>query len=222
MLKLNPTILVTIMLGIGIETSFVRSVILNGVVALISLIYLLIQRPNLKVIGLMLLISIPVAFGTWWSFIAFGTGDTHHLALVYATRLYAYLLLGAAVTLTVKVKDLLFSLNQHAKLSNTFTYGLLAAFNLVPRVRRQVQIIRYAGALRGITYHLWQPQIYFKAILSALHWSDDLAIAMTSHGFSEGFPRTQTIQEHLPKWQWGLAFLLVLAYFIVAIAIKPW
>ena len=166
--------------------------------------------------------SIPVAFGTWWSFIAFGTGDTHHLALVYATRLYAYLLLGAAVTLTVKVKDLLFSLNQHAKLSNTFTYGLLAAFNLVPRVRRQVQIIRYAGALRGITYHLWQPQIYFKAILSALHWSDDLAIAMTSHGFSEGFPRTQTLQEHLPKWQWGLAFLLVLAYFIVAIVIKPW
>ena len=85
-----------------------------------------------------------------------------------------------------------------------------------------MQIIRYAGALRGITYHLWQPQIYFKAILSALHWSDDLAIAMTSHGFSEGFPRTQTVQEHLPKWQWGLVCLLILAYLLTAIIIKPW
>ncbi|MFC6178188.1 energy-coupling factor transporter transmembrane component T family protein [Weissella sagaensis] len=222
MFRLNPTILVAIMLGIGIETSFVRSIILNGVVVLISGVYLLTQRPNFKLIGLMILISLPLAFGTWWSFIAFGTGDTHHLALVYATRLYAYLFLGAAVTLTVSVKDLLMSLNQHAKISNTFTYGLLAAFNLVPRVRRQVQIIRYAGALRGVTYHLWQPQIYFKAILSALHWSDDLAIAMTSHGFSEGFPRTQTVTDHLSKWEWLLPIIFVLLYLLVAIIFKPW
>lgn len=102
MFKLNPTILVAIMLGIGIETSFVRSIILNGVVVLISSVYLLTQRPNFKLVGLMILISFPLAFGTWWSFIAFGTGDTHHLALVYATRLYAYLFLGAAVTLDRK------------------------------------------------------------------------------------------------------------------------
>lgn len=222
MFKINPTILVAIMLSIGVETSFVRSVILNGIVVLISGIYLLMQRPNFKLIGLMILISIPLAFGTWWSFIAFGTGDTHHLALVYASRLYAYLFLGAAVTLTVPVKELLFSLNQHAKISNTFTYGLLAAFNLVPRVRRQVQIIRYAGALRGGTYHLWQPQIYFKAILSALHWSDDLAIAMTSHGFSEGFPRTQTVKDILPKWQWGIPIVLAVLYLVIAIVYKPW
>ena len=131
-------------------------------------------------------------------------------------------LLGAALTLTTHVKDLLISLHLHAKLSSTFTYGLLAAFNLLPRVRRQVQTIRYAASLRGITYHFWSPQLYFKAIVSALHWSDDLAMAMTSHGFTESFPRTQTATDPLPIWHWAVAIILIVGYAIVAWIIKPY
>ena len=142
MFKLNPTVLLVILIGIGFQTAFSQSITLNIIVAVVGLLYLLLQRVSGKVIVIMLLVAVPLAFGTWWSFIAFGTGDTHRIALVYASRLYAYLLLGAALTLTTHVKDLLISLHLHAKLSSTFTYGLLVAFNLLPRVRRQVQTMQ--------------------------------------------------------------------------------
>ncbi|MBJ7627691.1 energy-coupling factor transporter transmembrane component T family protein [Weissella confusa] len=222
MFKLNPTVLLVILIGIGFQNAFSQSITLNIIVAVVGLLYLLLQRVSGKVIVIMLLVAAPLAFGTWWSFIAFGTGDTHRIALVYASRLYAYLLLGAALTLTTHVKDLLISLHSHAKLSSTFTYGLLAAFNLLPRVRRQVQTIRYAASLRGITYHFWSPQLYFKAIVSALHWSDDLAMAMTSHGFTESFPRTQTATDSLPIWHWAVVIILIVGYAIVAWIIKPY
>jgi energy-coupling factor transport system permease protein len=121
------------------------------------------------------------------------------------------------LTLTTKVKEMLLSFVLHLHLSPTFAYGLLAAFNLLPRIQRQVKIIRYSANLRGITYHLWQPQLYFKAILSAIQWSDDLAQGMASHGFSEGFPRTMTYQDKLPKWQWLLAGLLILIYLLLSL-----
>ena len=124
MFKLNPTVLLVILIGIGFQTAFSQSITLNIIVAVVGLLYLLLQRVSGKVIVIMLLVAAPLAFGTWWSFIAFGTGDTHRIALVYASRLYAYLLLGAALTLTTHVKDLLISLHLHAKLSSTFTYGL--------------------------------------------------------------------------------------------------
>lgn len=219
--KLNPTVLLVIMIGIGFQTAFVKSITMNLIVAGVTLLYLLLAGVKWRYLGVMFAISLPLAFATWVSFIAFGTGNTTHLAWVYATRLYAYLFLGGALTLTVAVKDLLFSLHRHAHLSSTFTYGLLAAFNLLPRVRRQVKTIQYAASLRGVTYHLWSPHLYFKAVLSALQWSDDLALAMTSHGFSEGFPRTDTINDPLPKWQWLITVLLIAAYAFGAWVIQP-
>lgn len=220
--QLNASILVIIMIGVGLQLTFAKSVILNIIITLIGLGYLIYCRVLFKMLAIMLLVAFPLSLGTWWSFVAFGVADVWHNAWIYSTRLYAYLCLGAAVTLTVNVKQLLLSLSQHLHLSATFAYGLLAAFNLSPRVRRQVKTIRYAAQLRGVTYHLWQPQLYFKSVLAALQWSGDLAEAMTSHGFSEGFPRSTTYHDDLPKWQWGLAILCILTFGIVAFIIKPW
>jgi len=222
MFKLNPTIALLIMLGIGIQTAFVKSVTLNLIVAILAIVYLAFANVKWRYIGVMMLVSLPLSLATGLSFYFFSTHDMVHLALIYATRLYAYMFLGGAVTLTVTVKELLFSMQQHLRLSSTFTYGILAAFNLLPRVRRQVKTIRYAASLRGITYQLWSPQLYFKAVLSALQWSEDLALAMTSHGFTEGFKRSTTYQDKLPIWQWGLAGLLILAYGVTAFVIQPY
>ena len=222
MFKLNPAVVLIIMLGIGVQTAFVKSVTLNIIVALIALIYLSLAHVKWRYIGMMMLVSLPLSLATGLSFYFFSTHDNSHLAWIYATRLYAYMYLGGALTLTVTVKELLFSLQQHLHLSSTFTYGLLAAFNLLPRVRRQVKTIRYAASLRGITYQLWSPQLYFKAVLSALQWSEDLALAMTSHGFSEGFKRTTTYHDKLPGWQWGFAALLIIAYGLAAFGLHPY
>jgi energy-coupling factor transport system permease protein len=220
--SLNPTILAFLLIGIGVQVAFTRSVIANLVVSLVSLGYLLMVRISAKRLLLLFVVAIPLALGTGWSFMAFGQGDKWHLALIYATRLFAYLFLGGTLTLTTSPKQLIVSLMVQVKLSSTFGYGLLAAFNLLPRVRRQVGIIRYAAQIRGITYHWWLPQIYFKAILSALHWSTDLAEAMTSHGFSEGFPRTQVEADALPLWQWGFLGVTLISYAFLAFVCQPW
>lgn len=216
-MQLNPTVVLIIMLGIGLPMSFAQSIWLNLFVIILAMSYLLTQRIRWRTVFWVLLLALPMAVGTAWSFLAFGRGNIWHSAALYFTRIYAYMFLGMTLTLTVSIRDLIFSLVKHAHLSSTFAYGILAAFNLLPRVKRQVQIIRYSANLRGIRYHLWQPQLYFKAILSALQWSTDLAQAMTVQGFSEGFPRTQTYQDTLPAWQWWLAASLILVYLGLAI-----
>ena len=216
-MTLNPSVLLIVLLGIGFPMAFTQSIVANTVVCCIALLYLITHHANLKTIGLVTLVSLPLALGTGWSFIAFGTGDVWQQAWLQVSRLFAYLFLGMTLTLTTQVKEMLLSFVLHLHLSPTFAYGLLAAFNLLPRIQRQVKIIRYSANLRGITYHLWQPQLYFKAILSAIQWSYDLAQGMASHGFSEGFPRTMTYQDKLPKWQWLLAGLLILIYLLLSL-----
>lgn len=183
-----PLLIFVSITGLGIM--FVKSVWLNSVLVLIGMALLLLLRVKPKPVFLALLISLPAAFGTWWSYMAFSTYDNWHIALIYTSRLYAFLMLGLTVTLAYTPREILFSLRDYLKLSDTFTYGILAAFNLLPRVRHQIKIIQYGAAMRGIKYHLWSPQLYFRAILTAINWAQDLSEGMTSHGFSEGFPRT--------------------------------
>lgn len=216
-MTLNPSVMLIIILGIGLPMAFTQSLAGNLAVCFIAFCYLIVNRASLKTISFVMLISLPLAFGTGWSFIAFGTGDVWHQAFLQVSRLFAYIFLGMTLTLTTQVRDILLSFINHLHLSPTFAYGLFAAFNLLPRIQRQVKTIRYSANLRGITYHLWQPQLYFKAILSALQWSDDLAQGMASHGFSEGAARTITYHDNLPKWQWGLAIILITSYLILSL-----
>jgi energy-coupling factor transport system permease protein len=219
---LNTAVMTIIMLGIGLPLSFSLSVKLNLLICLLAIFYLTACRVSFKTAIIVLLVAFPLALGSWWSFLVFGTGDRWHTAWIYGTRVYAYLLLGMTVTMTTSVKELLFSLEEHLHLSATFVYGLLAAFNLLGRIKQEYRQIQYSALIRGQVYHLWQPGLYLRIILTALNWSGDLAEAMTSQGFSEGEPRTQMQHDPLPVWQWGLAVILILSYCWAAFIIRPW
>ncbi|MDV7758484.1 energy-coupling factor transporter transmembrane component T [Liquorilactobacillus mali] len=220
--RINPTILVIIMLGIGLQITFAHSVSTNIVVIFVTCFYLCYCKASGKLLILTSLYAFPLALGSWWSFIMFGTGDVWHTAWIYASRVYAYLYLGAIVTLTVSVKNILLSLSLHLKLSSTFVYGLLASFNLLGRIKHQFKTIRYSAMMRGTTYHFWNPSLYLRVIIVALNWSQDLAEAMTSQGFTEGAARTLTYKDNLPKWQWCLATFLILLYFVFSFLVRPW
>jgi energy-coupling factor transport system permease protein len=219
---LNPSVMTVTMLGIGLPLSFSLSVKLNLLICLIAILYLAGCRVSLKTAIIVLLAAFPLALGSWWSFLVFGTGDRWHTAWIYGTRVYAYLLLGMTVTMTTSVKELLLSLEEHLHLSTTFVYGLLAAFNLLSRIKQAYRQIQYSALIRGQVYHLWQPGIYLRIILTALNWSGDLAEAMTSQGFSEGEQRTRMHHEPLPSWQWIIAGILILSYCWTAFFIRPW
>ncbi|KRM86305.1 hypothetical protein [Liquorilactobacillus vini] len=124
--------------------------------------------------------------------------------------------------MTTGVKELLLSLHQHLKLSATFAYGLLAAFNLLAKIRYQYHQIQASALMRGQVYHFWQPGLYLRIIITALNWSGDLAEAMTSQGFSEGQKRTEFLVDPLPKWQWFLAGCLIILYCWAAFFLRPW
>lgn len=219
---LNPTTLTLMIISLGLATSFVRSATLNAIVILASLAYLAGQRVALKKTVLILLIALPLALGSWLSFYFFGVGDRVHLAWIYGSRVYAYLTLALTLTLTTSTKRLLVSLHQHLKLPNTFVYGVLASLNMFSRLRGAFRQVRYSAMLRGQVYHLWQPRFFLRLIIIALNWSGDLAMAMTSQGFTEGAARTTMITDRLPKWQYGLVVVLLAAYLLAAIYWRPW
>lgn len=219
---LCPTTLTLMIVSIGLATSFVRSVILNTVVIACSLLYLGWARVSLKKTTMILLVALPLALGSWLSFYFFGAGDRWHAAWIYGSRVYAYLTLALTLTLTTPAKAWLVSLHQHLKLPNTFVYGILASLNMVSRLKSAFQQVRYSAMLRGRVYHLWQPRFYLRLIIIALNWSGDLAMAMTSQGFSEGEPRTELIEESWPKWQLVLVIILLAAYLTVAAVCHPW
>lgn len=218
---LNPTTLTLIIITIGLATSFTRSITLNLIVTGLSLLYLASQRVAVKKTLVVLLIALPLALGSWLSFSFFGSGDRVWVAWVYATRIYAYLTLAMTLTMTTDAKDLLVSLHQHLKLPNTFVYGLLASLNMFSRLKGAFQQIRYSALLRGRVYHLWQPRFYLRLIIVALNWSGDLAMAMTSQGFTEGAPRTELVDDVLPKWQYGLVVVLLVTYLAAVFLWQP-
>ncbi|WP_025087574.1 energy-coupling factor transporter transmembrane component T [Ligilactobacillus apodemi] len=217
MFRLNASILVLIMFGLGLQIAFSHSFLANLVVCCFCLGYLLLSAADLKKLGLVLLFTLPLALGTWWSFIKFSTQDPWQNALLYTSRLYAYLLLGASLLLSYSLEKILFSLSYRLKLSTTFVYGFLAAANLLSSLKKQLQVIRYSAYSRGTKYHFYRPGIYLRLVVTALSWSEALAQAMTAQGFSEGYPRTRVFSDSLPKWQWGLLFLSLIGYLALVI-----
>lgn len=73
--------------------------------------------------------------------------------------------------------------------------------------------------MRGVTLHWWSPTLYFKAILSAIAWSDQLAQAMETHGFKEGAPRSAAQVIGVDKRDWLTMLLILLIIQIVIIAL---
>ncbi|HAB49079.1 MAG TPA: ABC transporter permease [Lactobacillus sp.] len=214
--RLNPTIQVILMLGLGILLAFNHVLWLNITLCALCLLYLASQRVAFKKLGLILLISLPLACGTWWSFIAFSQTNAWANAALYTSRLFCYLLLGCCLLLTASLEEILFSLVLHLKLSQTFVYGFLAAANMVNALQKQLRSIRYAALNKQQPYHFYTPTLYLKLIVTSIQWSDALAQAMRVQGFLEGYPRTFSFQDHLPKWQWGLAVMLIVLYGFLA------
>ena len=92
---------------------------------------------------------------------------------------------------------------------------------MVPRIQHEVQVIRAAGLMRGQVLSFWSPQLYFKAILVSINWSQNLARAMRSHGFVEDAPRTHYRQIPLTKLDWTIVISGVLLLQVGAFVI-PW
>lgn len=209
---MNPSLKLFLALIISLEITFTTRLTGNTIIIVAALAYLTLARvPLTKVVKPLLITLIPaVALFTTIAF--FSPQRNAHFAWVLVSRLYCYVSVGAAVTLTTPKLDLIHSLEQNCHLPSKFAYGFLAALNLIPRITQAVKTIRVAGEMRGVSLHWWSPTLYFKAILAAISWANQLAQAMETHGFVEGAPRTvaQPISLGARDWlSFGITLLVV-------------
>lgn len=202
---MNPSLKFLLAVLIALEISFTSVWTVNLALALIGLVVILFSRSKLKQLALLFFVPLIPAIALAVA-ILLQSNAGMHFALVLFTRIYAYVFVGSAATLTTSISDLVMSLEQNAHVPSKFAYGFLGAFNLLPKIVSEVNIIRAAGNMRGQVLHFWSPQLYFKAILASLDWSENLAEAMTSHGFSEGAPRTYFKQIRVHWWDWLILF----------------
>lgn len=211
---MNPLIKFGVIMIIALELTFIKSVTVNLMVIGISgLLYLILHLRWRQWLWLCLLPALP-GLGSWFSLMYFGTGDHVHMAWVMLSRVYAYLWLGGLFTLKLNDERDLFlaTLEQRAHLSPTFVYALVGVLNFMPAVNQQVKTIRVAAQMRGMTLHVWHPQLYFKAVLSAIRWSQSLAEGMVSHGFTEGAQRTHLETVTINRRDWLIALLILVIF----------
>lgn len=207
---MNPTFKLFSVLIISLEISFKPNLWANLILIGLALIFLLFHHLSGKQFLFLLVFPFLGAFAIF-SALYFFTPD-HDLIYAWTlfTRLYVFVFLGACVTMTTNPLELARSLEQNLHLPSKFAYGTMAAINIIPIVREEVTHIRYAGQMRGINLSFLSPTLYFKAILAALTWTDELTQGMLSHGYRENAPRSTLKPILITKKDWFLFIGIIL------------
>lgn len=208
---MNPSIKLLLIIIISLEISFTKRLTANVIIILISILLLMLhhisKRTFLKLVVTPLIPALALAITICW----FSPSHSRWFATILVTRLYAYCFLGALITVSTTPLKLARSLEQNAHLPSQYVYGTLAAINMIPRTIQEVKTIRIAGQMRGGTLHFWSPRLYFKAVLAAMNWSDNLAQAMESQGFVEGQVRSHVNSIKVTTKDWSILFISIVA-----------
>ena len=131
-------------------------------------------------------------------------------------RVASIISVGAVFALTTDATRLVDSLVQLARVSPRFAYGLLAAYQAVPRLAEDLSTLRSVRRLRGLRE--WHPRLLVGLLVRAIRHADQLAIAMDARGFGSG-PRTTyrpVAWTRLDAVVAATAFAILIAALIVA------
>lgn len=196
---MNPSFKFLLALVISLEISLKSSVTTNFLIIGCSLVYLLYKRVKLKNLLISLLVPLIAAFTVFGTLYWFAPQPNLENALSLSSRIYVYTLTIYCVSIGTTPEELARSFEQNFHLPSKFAYGVLAALNIVPRMREAVKQIRIAGMMRGVYLSFWSPVLYFKAILVALNSAENLAQGMESHGFQEDKKRSVIVAVAVKK-----------------------
>jgi len=101
-----------------------------------------------------------------------------------AARVAAIVSIGTVFVLTTDATRLMDALVQQARVSPRFAYGLLAAYQAVPRLADDLDSLRAARRLRGLRE--LDPSLLVGLLVRAIRHADQLSIAMDARGFGPG------------------------------------
>lgn len=144
------------------------------------------------------------------------TREALEAAAGLGARVGAIVTLGAVFALTTDATRLIDSLVQLARVPARFAYGVLAAYQAVPRLIDDLGTLRSARRLRGLRE--WHPRLIIGLLVRAIRHADQLAIAMDARGFGAGRRSTyRPVSWTALDWQvGGAAALVVVAALLVS------
>ena len=208
--KLNPLYKMITVIVAAVILSFNHSVMLNVIVFFISILLILLFSKAKKSSFLKLLIPLSIitvslyftgAKNAQGSLVAsYAIGDytlaslgelsPSYMGLQLSTRVMGYVGLGILFSLTTPSEDLVLSLMHQTKVKPKFAYGVLAAFHLMPNIKRELEDAKLAYKVRGIKVSKLSLKPFFAAMVNCIRWSETLAMAMESKGFDGDGKRT--------------------------------
>ena len=218
---MNPSLKLLLVLLISLEATFTSNLAANLIVIVTTFLLLWHYHFTGRQFLRLLLIPLLPAGALVITIGFFSPGHNWPYGWMLVSRIYLYVSCGALFVHTTSPLTLARSLEQNCHLPSKYAYGVLAALNLVPRIKQSITTIYQAGLMRGVSLHWWSPSLYFKAILAAIQWSEQLAVAMESHGFVEGQARTYAQQITVTKRDWWLFIGAIVAFQVILIALPP-
>ena len=114
-------------------------------------------------------------------------------ALLLSTRILAYVGMGMMFALSTDQKEFIMSLMHQAHIKPKFAYGVLAAVNLIPTLRREWDEVNLAYRARKKRTGLLPIGPLFNTLVNGIRWSENVAMAMESKGFDGDGSRTFAI-----------------------------
>lgn len=202
--KINPFIKVVTILVCGILMALTSSWKLNLAVLIAALLALLLLS-NCKLSSLvkMFVPVILLAGAVFVSGMSYGKSAAQSAsiydvasmdsALLLSTRILAYVGMGMVFALSTDQKEFIMSLMHQAHIKPKFAYGVLAAVNLIPTLRREWDEVNLAYRARKKRTGLLPIGPLFNTLVNGIRWSENVAMAMESKGFDGDGSRTFAI-----------------------------
>ena len=202
--KINPFIKVVTILVCGILMALTSSWKLNLAVLIAALLALLLLS-NCKLSSLVktFVPVILLAGAVFVSGMSYGKSAAQSAsiydvasmdsALLLSTRILAYVGMGLVFALSTDQKEIIMSLMHQAHVKPKFAYGVLAAVNLIPTLRREWDEVNLAYRARKKRTGLLPIGPLFNTLVNGIRWSENVAMAMESKGFDGDGSRTFAI-----------------------------
>ena len=202
--KINPFIKVVTILVCGILMALTSSWKLNLAVLIAALLALLLLS-NCKLSSLVktFVPVILLAGAVFVSGMSYGKSAAQSAsiydvasmdsALLLSTRILAYVGMGMMFALSTDQKEFIMSLMHQAHVKPKFAYGVLAAVNLIPTLRREWDEVNLAYRARKKRTGLLPIGPLFNTLVNGIRWSENVAMAMESKGFDGDGSRTFAI-----------------------------
>lgn len=226
MRKINPAVKALTVLCSGLILSFTYALSLNLFVIVSCLLLLAFSRVNWKTVWKIFLPATLAAASLFFAALfhtgrgavpAVGAGSLNFgvmsanvtsvsNAVTLSMRIYAYAALGMLFALTTDSEEFIYSLMHQFRLPPKFAYGVLAAYHLLPTMKREYASIRLAYKVKGCAVSPFSLKPVFSMLVNTMHWSENVAMAMESKGFCEDGKRSFYVVTGV-KWT-DLAFLV--------------